>query len=97
MKTPIYFVENQMHEPGSGTVHGSDQFIAIKHGELSYAPTTVYTQSHADELNRISGVTQAQAEAAVICSMFNTWDTFEGLSAEMQQSMDNRVELEESP
>ncbi|MDP7675119.1 MAG: hypothetical protein QGI31_09900 [Dehalococcoidia bacterium] len=54
----------------------SDEFIAVVHGETGYHATTVYTQDHADELNRMQGHSAEQVDAAMTCSMFGTWDKF---------------------
>lgn len=55
-------------------------FIAAKRGETGYYSTTVYHQDHADELNRRSGHSPAQVEAAEMCSMFNCWQNFDKIT-----------------
>ena len=50
--------------------------------------TTVYTQDHADTLNERQGVTPAQVQAAVICSMFNCWQNFDKITKDHQDRAD---------
>jgi hypothetical protein len=68
----VYFIK----EAASGT------FVAIRHGEQGYHPTTVYTQEHADCLNQRQGNTEAELEAATICSMFGNWENFSNIVEE---------------
>lgn len=57
------------------------EFIAIEHGTTGFCITTVYDQDHADVLNERQDITPADAEAAMICSMFGNWHTFDDLAA----------------
>ena len=59
------------------------KFIAVTEGETGYNETTVETQEHADVLNERMGNTPAEVEAAVVCSMFDNWDSFEKIAARM--------------
>ena len=56
-------------------------FIAIKHGDTGYYETTVYTQEHADELNKRQGITDNEVKAAKACSMFDCWRNFDKLAS----------------
>jgi len=56
-------------------------FVAATHGETGYHTTTVYHQDHADELNRRSGHSPAQVQAAETCSMFDSWENFDKITA----------------
>jgi hypothetical protein len=64
--------------------HPSDpaQFIAVKHGDTGYHPTTIHTQDHANALNERQDITPAEVKAAVICSMFDCWRSFDALAAD---------------
>jgi hypothetical protein len=64
------------HAPASGI----DCFLGINEGETGYNETTVYDQDHADVLNKRQGITPAMVEAAVTCSMFNTWSQFDAMT-----------------
>lgn len=60
------------------------KFIAVRHGEAGYYASTVYTQDHANTLNERQGISPAEVEAAVICSMFDNWRKFETIAANLE-------------
>lgn len=59
-------------------------FVAIKDGETGYFASTVYTQEHADLLNSRQGISPAEVEAAVICSMFDNWRNFRTIALNLE-------------
>jgi len=66
---PVSFSANTIHCSGP---YGVPPVICIHRGEMGYTP--IYTKATADELNAARGVTEAQAEAMLMGSMFG-WDT----------------------
>jgi len=60
------------------------EFIAIRHNEPGYYASTVYTQDHADTLNQRQGITPAELDAAIVCSMFDNWRDFAKITARME-------------
>lgn len=57
--------------------------IVIKHGEQGYYPTAqVFTAEHCAKINELNGISPAEVEAAIICSMFDCWQNFERIAAD---------------
>ena len=55
-----------------------DEFVKITHGESGYIIAYgALGQLTADSMNELAGVTAAEVQAAVTCSMFNTWEKFD--------------------
>lgn len=51
----------------------TNEAILIERGEMSYFPQYQMTKSDVDELNRLHGITRAQAEAMYAGALFG-WD-----------------------
>lgn len=74
MNDRIFFAK-----PEYAPMSGDGSFLGITEGERGYSVTTVYDQDYADVLNERQDITEAMVEAAVQCSMFNNWNTFDKL------------------
>lgn len=65
-------------------IHPQDdtRLIKVIEGETGYYPLSTYADpSEAVEtLNRFEGVSEAEAQAAVVCSMFGCWQNFERIA-----------------
>lgn len=57
------------------------EIIGIRHGETGFYETTVYDQAHANVLNERQGIEPHEVEAAVACSVMDSWSNFAGIAA----------------
>lgn len=78
---PRIFFAPPKHAPMSG----ESFFLAITEGETGYNASDVFEQAHADVLNERLGNSPAEVEAAVVCSMFNTWNKFDEMVEKFEE------------
>ncbi len=73
------------------------RFVEITHGEQGYVPVDyVRTDEMANGINAANGVMPAEVQAALNCSMFNCWSSFEKLAEALHFEERTTVEVEAS-
>lgn len=53
------------------------EIIVIKHGELGFYETDITDDDMLDTANSLNHNTQAEIDAAEVCSMFGEWEKFD--------------------
>ena len=78
---------NQKHrlifEPRIFITRRPHDFILITEGETGYRIASPFlTQELVDKHHKVHGISPAQIEAAILCSMFDCWENFDKITVE---------------
>lgn len=60
--------------------------ICIKHGVTGYYDTDIVTDEEMSMMNSVNCNTDAEIDAAEICSMFDTWHKFDDILSKLNES-----------
>ena len=82
----LYFEPRLFYAPHPEGPNKPYPFIIITEGVQGYRYTAMTRdQETADNLNRRQGITPAQVQAAIACSMFDCWKNFDKITASHEE------------